>query len=83
MPKKERKTDNPNYHKEYREKNEEHYKQYHKTKYYKNKFNIGEEMLETYGLYTADVFKIKKTFDALVEKQPQLKSHILELLNKE
>ena len=79
---KERKTDNPNYFKEYRLNNLESMKAHERSNYYKKKYNLDDEFIEKFGMYSGDVFKIKKDFDTLIEKCPILKSHILELLGK-
>lgn len=80
---KERKTDNPNYFKEYRLNNLDTMKAYERSKYYKKKYNLDDDFVTKFDRYSGDVFKIKKEFDKLVKECPILKKHVLELLEKE
>jgi len=79
---KEKKTDNPNYFKEYRSTNQEHIKALERCHYYKKKYSLDEEFISNFGEYSGDVFKIKKSFDKLITVCPSLEQHIIKLLQK-
>lgn len=79
---KERKTDNPNYFKDYRQNNLDHIKANERSKYYKKKYNLDDEFTTKFDKYSGDVFKIKRDFDKLINECPILKQHVLDLLSK-
>jgi hypothetical protein len=79
---KERKTDNPNYFKEYRTNKSEHIKALERCHYYKKKYSLEDEFISDFGEYSGDVFKIKKSFDKLITSCPSLEQHIIKLLQK-
>jgi hypothetical protein len=79
--KKEKKTDNLNYYNEYRQKNLEYIKALERSKYYIEKYNIQQDFINKFNEYSGDVFKIQNDFKTLIEKKPEFKQLILELLN--
>jgi hypothetical protein len=76
-----KKTENKTeYFKEYREKNGDHLKTLDRMKYYTKKYELEEDFLAKFGEYSGDVFKLLKTFKKLETSAPELKPHILKLL---
>jgi hypothetical protein len=69
------------YMKKYREDNLERLRSIDRKKYYKKKYNLEPEFLETYGNDAGDVFKMIKDFNKLKLKcSPELIMKLLEHL---
>lgn len=66
-----------------REKDPDHFRNMGKKSYYKLKYGMESELVDLYGEYCGDVFKLRKTFRSIIEKQPQLKTHLIEFLSKD
>jgi hypothetical protein len=75
-------TDRNEYQKEYRKKNNEKMKASDRTRYYKTKYNLEEEFVKQYGIMSGDVWKIFTQTKEVLTQYPQLKNHIIEMLQK-
>lgn len=72
-----------NYQKKLRESDPTHIRNLGKKSYYKSKYGLDETLENLYGEYAGEVFKLHKTFRDLIDKQPSLKTHLIQLLNGE
>jgi len=72
------------YMKEYRQKNLEKMKQIEKCKYYKRVYDLDEDFIEKFGIYSADAIKVVMAYNNLIEKKPELKDQLLmELISED
>lgn len=79
-----RKTDDFNaYMKQYRDDNLQHMRNLERCKYYRKKYNIDQELIDLFGEYAGDVFKLIKTFNDIKEKCPSIAPHIVSKLNEQ
>ena len=75
-------TDRNEYQKEYRKKNNDKMKASDRTRYYKSKYNLTEDFTKKYGIMSGDVWKVYIQTKEILTQYPQLKTHIIEMLQK-
>jgi len=81
-PKVKKTDDFTTYHKEWRDKNNEHLRNLGKCSYYKKKHNLDDEFIKQYGEYSGQVFKIIRDYKEVLTKCPELAEPIVEHLGK-
>lgn len=75
-------ADRNEYQKEYRKKNNDKMKASDRTRYYKSKYNLTEDFTKQYGIMSGDVWKVFIQTKEILTQYPQLKNHIIEMLQK-
>ena len=73
------------YHKAYREKNRARIVAYEKTKYYKTTHTLDEEheqIIKQFGFMSGNVFKLIKSYQDILALEPNVKVHLLKILNE-
>ena len=65
------------YMKQYRLKNLEKVKQIEKCKYYKKTHNLTQKHIDMFGIYSAEVARIIKSYKSIVEAKPEYRDLLL------